>query len=903
MLSGSFEEKLYGLFREPVTLTGNAYLERRPLDRTAPLRSSAPPAMPGADSAAPPSIGDVFPGWTASDCVPIASRPDLAAAADAAMMADYLPLYEALQAPSVDSSDPIGDIAALCRAEIGGAPPALANGVKCAVVPRLACALRDLSDAKLVGADVSTRFGSLFAETLDPALLVAQDDVVKGVKDSFVHGVMSERGSLDAARSELGPPALWVLQPKVIDYLSRIPSQGVASPDYTGEPAHVHALRTLSRLFYVLSTIDGESSNLAAADRVASQADRVRAAQERGVLTLFEAATVAGVLASWGGSAPPDVGTEFTDVLSPMDRGFRTLVQGALVFGVPEGVVPFLYNPGDASSNFDQVLKSVEPSLTQFTDDETAFTTAERTYEQNADTLDEELVNVETGLESQLADLCGQDFDVSAVKTDADWAACGANHAGEVGSLLLGIDQAQEKLRASHGRVTGMSEKIDIEYNRIRDVKGVRDGTIAFIKSTGEQLDVLTVQEGVINVAEKCLEVASNSSLTNFGAPAGMAVVEGILEAERTAINVQRQNLQTAQEARIRADDAKVEVINGMATIKGLMVDMTELGLEMQEDVLGVLQSEISVKNAIDRAKRLAVERTRTLAHIAKSPAGDPTFRILEDRSALRAIRSRSEAQRGLYLAGRALEYQLDQPFGDALGKAVFNVYSSAEGARMKNCLQTIARDGQMQLGAAQSYTTELSLRKVLGITGPRKDDVTGVELSPGDQFRALLLRNENLDASGGVGIEFSSNLEPGNGLWPSNVCDDTVTSVEAQLVGDFLGDNEAEVDLSLDGGGVLRRCDREELSNWSTSGSAVVQAGVNTYGTAPTPNASLRGLSVASARWKVVIPGATTAPANADVSLDKLDDIVLRIHHEARPIQTSTPVALDCLSDIGAGL
>ena len=70
--------------------------------------------------------------------------------------------------------------------------------------------------------------------------------------------------------------------------------------------------------------------------------------------------------------------------------------------------------------------------------------------------------------------------------------------------------------------------------------------------------------------------------------------------------------------------------------------------------------------------------------------------------------------------------------------------------------------------------------------------------------------------------MEFSSNLEVGNELWPSNiVCDDRIASVEAQLVGDFLGDDDAQVDLVLEHGGVLRRCDGDELVNWSTASNA----------------------------------------------------------------------------------
>jgi hypothetical protein len=43
-------------------------------------------------------------------------------------------------------------------------------------------------------------------------------------------------------------------------------------------------------------------------------------------------------------------------------------------------------------------------------------------------------------------------------------------------------------------------------------------------------------------------------------------------------------------------------------------------------------------------------------------------------------------------------------------------------------------------------------------------------------------------------------------------------------------------------------------------------------------------------------------APSNADLDLSKIEDIVLRVHHAARPIPTSPePVSFDCLADVGA--
>jgi len=167
-------------------------------------------------------------------------------------------------------------------------------------------------------------------------------------------------------------------------------------------------------------------------------------------------------------------------------------------------------------------------------------------------------------------------------------------------------------------------------------------------------------------------------------------------------------------------------------------------------------------------------------------------------------------------------------------------------------------------------------------------------------------LRNENLDGKGGVGVTFATDLQPGNGLWSTDVCSDRISSVRAQLVGDFLGDATAKVHVLLSGGAIVRDCGSEALNSWAFGSAqgddtafAAIQAGVNGYGTAPA-NSSLFGQSVARATWQILVPGADAAPENGDVTLDDVEDIVLEISHEALP-RHSTPLGVDlsCLSAV----
>jgi hypothetical protein len=201
-------------------------------------------------------------------------------------------------------------------------------------------------------------------------------------------------------------------------------------------------------------------------------------------------------------------------------------------------------------------------------------------------------------------------------------------------------------------------------------------------------------------------------------------------------------------------------------------------------------------------------------------------------------------------------------------------------------------------------YTTTFSVREMRGITSPRRDEVTGAELSEGELFRRAILKNENFDAQGDLTFGFSTNLQRGNPLWSTNVCNDKVASVQVQLVGDFQGDNQAQVVLGLDGGALLRECDSEQVINWSLNGDlrAAIDTGVNSFGDT-NANTFLFGQSVARANWKVTIPSGATVPQNADLHLDQLEDVVIRVRHRALQRKSkATPIDTSCLAAVSAG-
>lgn len=930
ILEGTFEERIYGLFEQPVTLTGSVQLRNRPKDIVGDFDAPPKLAMPLLTS--PRSGGMRYEVARAADrateistgtsdvttCYDLAAAPvdpvpqsevwfECLKRADDFYYGEFRKSFETTRS----SSTPLSNLRTACEAEMAlGFQDFIELGSsRLCMNPRgPAAVMTQLDHAYSSSSESATRlFHRALARLLAGPLFVAQDYVVQAVHDSFVLGASDQRNRLKDARDALNEAGMLVMQPRYLEYLRRGSPQGAAGEPEGDDSTEVDypGFRALSRLLFVTSVIDEELSALAATDMTRTRDERLLEAQESAVLTLFEAAVISAITDAWGG-APAGTGAELTGALTPMDSGFGVLLHGATLFGVPTGEIPLSFNPARPwPTNFEQVLNfRAQPSVEQLESDESSFKAASREFEQNRTTLVAELESLRLGHEETIASICGSSFEPEAIESEADWELCGADGKGSLGEALNHLALKHNEALSAHTRLEGMGEKIEIDHRALSRAQAARGKTMSFIDGTNSEINSLSQVQSVISAAVKALELASNATLGNGGASIGMGAVAGVLEHQQRTMEIRKDKLRQAQQMRQMDESKEIEFINGMAYIKKQLVDLHQLEIDLEQFAIGITQANIAIANQLERAQRTLLERQRTLARISGRPFSDPIYRTLRSRAALKASGARRDAQRWLYRAGRALEYEINTPLGESLGRAVLAANNHEEISRLSNCYSNIFNEYESQFGVPQEFSTTVSVREMLGVSTLRVDEVTGEVLSKGELFRRILLKNENLDGEGGVGVEFSTNLDPGNKLWSSNVCDDKVLSIRAQIVGDFQGDDEAEVHLLMEGGGMMRRCDSESLINWTSEAvdKAVVQAGVNSFGAAPA-NSTLFGHSVARPTWKILIPGGDTAPSNADLDLKAIEDVVLEIQHKALPTGVqSSDVPLSCLGEIGAG-
>ncbi len=899
-LAGTFDETVFGLFAQPFKRTGTVTLDYQAGVEAPAFTVLASPEMPQPAPFAP-AVGDVFAWKEPVNCGLAAFDSSSSLALNLASFSQ--PLTQAMASlVAAPSSDPFVPIAQACEAALeveGQEQYEDTTAANCVQVPGIACIVTGAAAGSAADVARGKVLGRAVAALAAPHLLVAKDKSVRALYASFgPGGPTSETEPYVQGSGHLRNAATWLLQPKVLDALramNPVAARGDVPPAEpstelpTTQTQTYPAARALADLFATQAALDGELARVRGA-QAGDTAPLARELQERALFAYLQSATLSALVEAWTG-VPEAVSASLTGVLTPLDRGFGAVLEGAAAFGVPQGFVPFVYDPQETvkgTTNFAQMLAIAQGALAAEGSAEEAFVANKRAYEANEQNLAVELNTVRTQYDDRIRLLCGAAFDPDAVAEDEDWERCGIAQDGTIGEVRVDIGLANQRLVAAQTRLGGLQRKIAIDQDVLARTQNVRRETLRFLDKNGDALEANTLTQASLSAMQRLVETASNGQLFNGFAPVGLGVLSAGFELMKGEVQAARDRLQTAQTMRFEDATKQAELIRGMGDIQKQTIDVTQLGVEETLDVMGVVQASLRLHNALAEAKALYEERGRALALVGMSPATDPAFRLVRDRAALDVLAARARAQRQLYLAGRALEYETNTPLPSLEG-ATLRARSHQKLGALSSCLQGIADDYRLAYGASQEYSTDVSVRRMLGVLGPRRDEVTGEELSEGAQFRRILLQNQNFDGRGGVGLRFATNLQPDNDLWSTGVCGDRVASVAAQLVGDFLGDNAAELRLSVAGGAALRACDGGELRTWfagagdsvGASRATVVQAGVNGFGEAPA-NTALFGQSVARASWELVVPGAAEAPSNRDLDLTKVEDIVLRIKHRA---------------------
>jgi hypothetical protein len=343
----------------------------------------------------------------------------------------------------------------------------------------------------------------------------------------------------------------------------------------------------------------------------------------------------------------------------------------------------------------------------------------------------------------------------------------------------------------------------------------------------------------------------------------------------------------------IRDSALESQRASSVALIKNLRAEALLLAIEVEEAQLTRRTAMAAVWSTYQEVAALAQEKARAVGLMVENSPDNvltrPHFLAARLAAASRVLPARERTTRRVYLALRALEYEIGQEL-PVLRDSLAVARAPEDLSRLMTCMSSIAEDYRLQHGYGQPYVTEVSLRTDLfGITDD-VPDVDGSPATPAEQFAALLQDPLHTLPDGTIALPFTLSAFK-NAQFSSALCDDRIDKIEVKLVGDFLGDKEAEVILTRQGLAGVRRCDGADLPQWTAyvpysfdRAQLVIQAGVNEWGTAG-PNAGFAAWPVHGEQWTLTIPSPEQAPANLDLDLAHVSDVILRLHHRAGTI------------------
>jgi hypothetical protein len=686
------------------------------------------------------------------------------------------------------------------------------------------------------------------------------------------------------------------------------------------------------------------------AHRAGQNPSDVRAAVRLSAIALHAAAAELHARLAENPAAANDLHA-LAPALESLRRAHEDLAPDASPFGYAAAYVPVVLSAEDIAhgrTNFEAVHALATDEVAQFGQVADDAWQKARDYAQKTHALETTTLQIETEYNGRLRALCG----AKPGETEPAIATCGEN-GGQIADLRAAVQAAGLRIRHAAQASDNNLYAIAVEEERFaREVEihlglsaeiAAAQGRIFQVKDEyGEQHAALVQAEAMAECGRLCENARAESETMTWGCygqisdgmvsgptilgvstpnPAKVAFTVLECDAKQKALQTQTENqcdsvlgqagLQGAQDQLQRAEEEEIMAINAeidqairdsdlevrraasVALIKNLRAEGLLLQIEIEEAELSRTAAMTSLWSAYQEAAALAQEKARALGLLVDdSPDNaltNPHFLQARLEAASRVLPVREGAIRRLYLALRALEYELNQEL-PALRSSLAAARSPDDLATLLTCLAGIAEDYRLGHGHAQPYVTEVSLRAdIFGLTTD-VPDVDGSPATPAEQFAALLQDPLHTAPDGTVALPFALSAFE-NAQFSASLCDDRIDTIEVKLVGDYLGDREAEVLLTRQGLAGVRRCDGADLPQWSAyvpfsfeRDELVIQAGVGDFGTAG-PNAGFAAWPVHGEQWTLTIPPPSRAPANLDLDVGRISDVILRLHHRARTI------------------
>ncbi len=914
VIKGSFEEVVSALLPQLMTVSGEFYLKRMEVE-LAGWEAEAMPAMPAFP--ATPTSYQVCAGVSAF-CDEAGFRADMTGCStqirDVAFnLGNAFVGVDAGGYPTVNFG-----LIEECQSDVAGV-----GTHACVDFATYECLRNNQQEYLLTGTAQVSEYRTYFADLMNDQRLhafIGNDYMVEAYRtevQTVSSPLLKELAKLENALGEFGDAEMKFFETKNMKIVGGASSALVADNSFELLRVPLEYIRSshtaLKRIAQLTMRKDIE---------VVAKRDELRMrAQEHARVMFLEGLALARLVQMHGGSFEGEL-AQIADALRGVAHTTAVLEAGLNPLGYPVDYVPFVYDPARSQypTNFAQLVQTalavVERAVQKA---QLANSTAQEMAVRTED-IEQRMTEIEQQYESEIQNLCG----IAALN---DLSQCGQN-GGEVGVAFNLVEQQYFDIEKLHKQVMDLNQMVKIKNDTAARIIGLKEETLAFVESSGAELEALDIAEGDIRAAmlrsqgmfssiggflSGALSLGAGLASVAYGNPAGGATIAGgvsgmidaglgmasagqSIAAARAFAQVaaDRTHLNTLRQLVCKQEEIGVTELQTSEMVKQLLIQLGQVNMDLNLADIRLGERTIRVNNLLEEVDLRAHQHDVLMNQALRSvhnPMSNLSFRLNRDHAVLMASNEFDKALAYVYLAARALEHELNIEVPQ-IESQLMQVNNAQQLSDFLGCLETWYDDYAIAFGSPHEEVTQLSLREdILGFTAPITDEVTGEVIQPEEIFRRVLLNPQYITQTGAVEFPVMTSIIGQGKNFSSLVCNDRIKKVRVMLVGDFLGDNEATVMLRQEGNSYLRDCASDPVADVDIittfnldRRTAVIQAGVNDFGIA-SPNYELTGRSVASDRWVLIIPPGSVAPNNADIDLLNIDDVVIEITHEARSL------------------
>ena len=608
--------------------------------------------------------------------------------------------------------------------------------------------------------------------------------------------------------------------------------------------------------------------------------------------------------------------------LLDMRNVYQDITDEVTFYGIPPDYIPFpALDPYDVNA-FEKVLARTREIAGVAAEKEERALSDTREFDTDSALFQAELARIRDEAESTLADICGtflvEEGDTSAVfpairkyahlteYTRLLGDPCGLVGNGGLYDAVAGLEQLgiefdQLRLRQrnlvaavadAQARLDEQCQRIDSFKDYVVDLNGEKWRLNDAINSLGIVNDAI---DDALNVLSNLVEVQKCGPITGECATAAIgaavwttaaSIGGGVKLANNIAITTMQSRINTIEGSiaeREIQEECEAAKIDTKYTVKEFMRQAAELeleGLHLQYD-LGLKLSAITALRNQATSEMAQQEENEQLAINIEAARNDPNVRIYRNDAVAAADRTFYAALKEAYRATRVFEYYTSQSW--AARSELFLVRMIANGDFPLEAYLDELEDAFVEFeetyGNPDLRVAVVSLRDdVLRI--PRLDEL-GVALSAAERtrrFRERIGEPSLLDDRGYRSMSFSTSVEALSPLTRNH----KIRWVEAEVVGDGVGDALGRVYLSQLGTGVVRGVDGTYGYYGFPARTAVLNPffnGVRELAEDVYRSERLRDRPFVNTAWTLVL-NQKDEQVNLDIDLASLTDVRLYLYY-----------------------